>query len=276
MPPAQHGGPLWPQDQALSRVTSKIKQLLVEGKLVRVTMAGPLAHPKIIEAVGVLGGFDGIWIDQEHSAIPHQQLEILLLACRASGLDPFVRLAPTDYATVMRPMEAGASGIMAAMVRSAEQAQEIVRWAKYPPVGTRGLFQFNFESRYGTIDPQQHITACNRDRWVSIQIELPEAVEEVERIAQVEGVDWLFVGPGDLACTLGVPGQVLHSKCVSALERVSAACRAAGKPWGTLVRSPEHAAKCRELGCQLFSLASDMDFVQRGLQATRKMYEGMF
>ena len=79
-----------------------------------------------------------------------------------------------------------------------------------------------------------------------------------------------------MACTLGVPGQVLHPKCIAALQRVAAACKAAAKPWGTLCRSAEHAVKCRELGCQLFSLAGDMDLLHRGFQATKKLFAEFF
>src|SRR5206468_6889152 len=131
-------------------MNTTIKQRLAKGELVRVMMLGSLAHPKIIEVAGLLGDFHGVWLDQEHSAIPHAQLEHLLLACRAAALDAFVRLPPTDYATVMRPMEAGASGIMVAMIRTVEQVQQVVKWAKYPPAGTRGLFQANYEAGYQT------------------------------------------------------------------------------------------------------------------------------
>jgi 2-dehydro-3-deoxyglucarate aldolase/4-hydroxy-2-oxoheptanedioate aldolase len=237
---------------------------------------GSLPNPKLVEVAGLIGDLHGIWIDQEHSAIPHQQLELLLMACRAAGLDAFVRVPPTDYATVMRPMEAGASGVMAAMIRSVAQVHEVVQWAKYPPAGTRGLFQANYEAAYGTIDAAQHVANANRERWLAIQIETPEAVECVEAIAAVPEVDWLFVGPSDLACTLGVPGQVLHPKSVAATARVAAACKAARKPWGTLVRSSEHASKCLELGCQLFSLVGDMDLVHRGFQATKKMFAELY
>lgn len=253
-----------------------IKQRLAEGQLVRVISLGTLASPKLIEIAGVVGGFEGVWIDQEHSAIPHQQLEILILACRAAGLSSFVRVAPTDYPTVMRPMEAGAEGIMAAQIRTVAQVQQIVEWAKYPPLGTRGLYLANYEAGYGTADPQKHIESSNRDRWLCIQIETPEAVACAEQIAKVEGVDCLFVGPGDLACTLGVPGQVMHPKCIAALERVSAGAKAAGKPWAALTRSPEHAAKCRELGCRLFSLVADLDLIHRGFQSAKKAYADFF
>lgn len=253
-----------------------IKERLVNGEIVRVMFFGSLANPKLVEVAGVVGGFDGVWFDQEHSAISHQQLELLAMASRAAGLPCFVRLAPTDYATVMRPFEAGAEGVMAAQIRTVDQVKQIVEWAKYPPTGVRGLFLANYEAAYATCDQQTHVESCNRDRWLSIQIETPESVACVDRIAATEGVDWLFVGPGDLACTLGVTGQVMHPKCIDAMERVAAACKAANKPWGVLARSAEHAAKCRELGCQLFSLVGDMDLVHRGFQATKKMYAGFF
>ena len=253
-----------------------IEQRLKKGQIVRVMFLGSLASPKLIEVAGLVGNIHGVFIDQEHSDIPHHQLELLLMACRAAGLDALARVAPTDYATVMRPMEAGASGVMTAMIRTVEQAKQVVGWVKYPPRGARGLFQANYEAGYGTLDAAQHVERSNRERWLSIQIETPDAVECVEEIAAVDGVDWLFVGPGDLACTLGVPGQALHPRAVAAYERVAAACRGAGKPWGTLARSPEHAAKCRELGCQFFSLVGDMDLVHRGFAATKKMYADLF
>jgi 2-keto-3-deoxy-L-rhamnonate aldolase RhmA len=239
-------------------------------------LVGAVAHPKWVEILGLRGNIHGLWFDQEHSDIPHQQLEVLLMACRAAGLDAFARVAPTDYGAVMRPMEAGACGIMAAQVRSIEEVRRSVEWAKFPPQGTRGLFLGNFEAGYGTKDVAQHLADANRDRWVCIQIETPEAVAIADQIAALEGVDTLFVGPSDLACTLGVPGQVLHPKCLAALERVAAATRAAGKSWGILPRSVEHAHTCRELGCQLFSLAGDIDLIHRGIQATHELFADLF
>jgi 2-keto-3-deoxy-L-rhamnonate aldolase RhmA len=255
---------------------NSIKQRLLEGKLARAMFLGSLASPKLVEVAGLVGDLHAVWFDQEHSALPHQQLELLLMASRAAGLDAFARVPPTDYATIMRPMEAGASGVMVAMVRSVEQVRQIVQWAKYPPVGARGLFQANYEAGYGTFDAAQHVARANRERWLAIQIETPDAVECVEGIVAVPEVDWLFVGPSDLACTLGVPGQPLHPKSVAATARVAAACKAARKPWGTLARSPEHAAKCRELGCQFFSLVGDMELIHRGFQATKQLYAEYF
>ena len=99
-------------------MAKRLKELLAQGKLVRVFGLGQLCHPKFIDIIGQHGGYDAVWLDQEHAALSMAQIEHGCLAARASGLDSFVRLAPTDYATVMRPLEAGAGGIMAAQVRT--------------------------------------------------------------------------------------------------------------------------------------------------------------
>ena len=253
-----------------------IKERLRDGEEVRVITLASLAHPKLVEMAAILGGYHGLWVDQEHAAVPLRDLEHILMACRASGLDAFARVPPTDYATIMRPMEAGACGIMAAQIRTVEEVRQVVQWAKYPPQGVRGLFMANYEGGYGTAKPAEHIERCNRDRWVCIQIETPEAVDCVDEILAVEGVDSLFVGPADLSSTLGVPGEVMHPTCLAALETVARATKAAGKSWGVLSRTAEHALTCRQLGCQLFSLASDTDLIQRGFAATGEMFRDFF
>lgn len=253
-----------------------IKERLAAGKLVRIFAIGPLAIPKLIEAVGRTGEYHGVWIDQEHAALTQTEIEPLTLACRASGLDSYIRLAPTDYATVMRPLETGAGGIMAAQIRSLEQAKQVVSWAKFPPIGQRGLNLSNYEGDWGTANMAELVERANRLRWVSLQIETVEALESVEAIAKIPGVDHLFVGPADLSVALGVPGQFLHAKCIAALERISRASSAAGISWGILPRGLEHAKLCRKLGCQLFAFALDLAIVNAGLRSTRADYEEFF
>jgi 2-dehydro-3-deoxyglucarate aldolase/4-hydroxy-2-oxoheptanedioate aldolase len=253
-------------------MSGKIKQLLDAGQIVRTMHMGQLPSPKLIEVAAVLGGVDGVWIDQEHCDISTAQLEILLVACRAAKMDAFARVAPTDYATLMRPMEAGCSGVMVAQIRALDQVHQSVKWANYPPIGERGIYRGNSEGAWGTVDLATHVTQANRDRWLSVQIETTEAVEIVDQIAAVEGVDWLFVGPADLSVTLGVPGQFDHPDFLAALRRVSAACQAAGKPWGTLCRSVPYAAQSRELGCQLFTIYGDLDSFAAGLASRRDLF----
>ncbi len=253
-----------------------LKQKLAEGLEVRVMAVSAFPSPKLIEVAGMFGDLDGVWIDQEHSGLPNQELELLLLACRASGLDAFARVAPTDYATVMRPMEGGASGVMMAQVRRVAEVEQAVRWMKYNPVGERGMFLGNYEADFGSKSAAEHVADSNRDRWTVIQIETAEAVDCVEGIASVEGVDCLFVGPSDLSNNLGKPGNPMDSHVLNAIERIASAAKANGKSWGVLSKTEEFAIKCRELGCQLFSIAGDLDYVNRGISATKSLFPSFF
>ncbi len=252
---------------------SVIKDRLSSGKTVCAMHMIGYSTPKSLELITTLGNMHGVWIDQEHAAVPHQQLELFAMACRASGKDVFARVAPTDYATVMRPYEAGCSGVMIAQVRTMDEVNQAVEWAKYPPVGKRGFFGANYECRFGDVAMADQVTIGNRDRWLSIQIETPEAVDIADEIAATEGVDWLFVGPADLSVTLGVPGDFLNPKCVDALKHVGEATKRAGKAWGTLSRDVEHAQKCRELGAQFFSIYGDVDFLRVGLRTIEEKFK---
>lgn len=257
-------------------VAETIKSRLAEGKLVNIFAIGPIPSPKLIEIAAMSGGYHGVWIDEEHAALTLREVEVLAMACRSVGLDSYVRLAPVNYAAVMRAMETGVGGIMAAQVRSVKESKEIVQWAKFPPLGARGINTGNFEGEYGTRPLAKHIEITNRDRWLSVQIETLEALEAVEEIAAIEGIDHLFVGPADLSVALGVPGEFLHEKCIAALARVGKAVKAAGKSWGILARGAEHAAKCRELGCQLFAFGTDLGVAHQGFKAFREMYGEFF
>ncbi len=253
-----------------------IKQRLSSGEIVNVFSIGALPSPKLVELAALSGGYHAIWIDEEHAALSLQHIEVLALACRSVGLDSYVRLAPVNYAAVMRPMEAGVGGIMAAQVRSVAEVEQIVSWAKFPPLGQRGVNPSNFEGKYSTCKLAEHVVQCNRDRWLAVQIETLEALECVESIAAIEGIDHLFVGPADLSVALGVPGEFLHAKCVAALERISHATRSARKSWGILARGPEHASLCRKLGCQLFAYGNDLSVAMLGLKTLRETYQEFF
>jgi 2-dehydro-3-deoxyglucarate aldolase/4-hydroxy-2-oxoheptanedioate aldolase len=244
---------------------SLIKQRLDAGKIVRVMVFTSLSNPRTVEAAGLMANVHGFWFDQEHSALSHQQLELMAMAARAAGVDTFSRVAPTDYAAVMRPYEAGCSGVMAAQVQTVDEVKHIVSWSRFAPIGSRGTFSGNYECQFGKTPLDEYVSAANSERWLAIQIETASALEAVDEIAAIQGVDLLFVGPADLSVNLLVPGEFLHPKCIAALESVSAACQRSGKPWGVLCPTVEHARTCRDLGAQLFSLHSDTGCFRRGI-----------
>lgn len=253
----------------------RLKEALAQGKLVRVFGVGQLCHPKIVEIIGMHGGFDAVWLDQEHAGISIEQIEQACLAARATGLDSFVRLAPTDYATVMRSLEAGAGGIMAAQVRSSAQAEDVMQWSKFYPRGLRGVNGGGVDGRYGTIPMPDYMKRANDETFVAIQIEHISAVEEVEKIAALKDIDILFIGPADLGQSMGLVGDWDHPKIWQAIERVAKAARANGIHWAILPRSAAYAKRCVDLGCRMLSVGLDMWAMQRGLKAFLTEFEAV-
>ncbi len=255
---------------------TRLKELLKQDKLVRVFCLGQLCNAKLVEIVGLQGGYDAVWLDSEHGGLTNEQIEQATRAARACGLDTFVRLAPTDYASVMRPLEAGAGGIMAAQVRSARQTEEIVQWAKFHPRGLRGINNTGVDSHFGLMPFPDYLRQANAQTFIAIQIENTEALEDVERIAAVKDVDVLFVGPADLSQSMGLPGEWEHARLWQALERVAQAARQNKIHWAILPPSLAYARRCVEMGCRMLSLGLDVWLVQRGVKAFQSEYAEFF
>jgi 2-dehydro-3-deoxyglucarate aldolase/4-hydroxy-2-oxoheptanedioate aldolase len=254
----------------------RIKELLARGEVVRLFGVGQLCSPKLIEIVGEHGGFDGLWLDVEHAGLGMRDVELATLAARAHGLDHFVRLPATDYAAIMRPLEAGAGGVMVSMVRSAAEAEQAVRWAKFWPRGERGLNGGNRDGRFGLAPIAEYVARANAETFVGIQIETAGAIEAVAEIAAVPDVDLLFVGPADISQVLGVPGDFENPRCLAVIDRIAAACARAGKPWGIVPRGPEYAARMQRLGCRMFVLGFDIHALHAGIRAAKDRYAPFF
>jgi len=255
---------------------ARLKELLAQGKLVRVFALGQLCHPKLVEMVGWQGDFDAVWLDQEHAGLTIGQIEEAARAARGCGLDTFVRLAATDYASVMRALEAGAGGIMAAMVQSAQEVEQILRWAKFHPRGLRGVNGTGVDGRYGALPWRAYFEQANRDSVVAVQIECAEGLEEVEGIAAVPGVDFLFIGPADLSQSMGIPCQWDHPDLWTAIERVAAACELRNRPWAILPIGPAFAKRAVDLGCRMLSIGIDAWAITRGIVTFKDEYAEYF
>lgn len=254
----------------------RLKELLAQNKMIRVFAVGQLCDPKIIEILGMEGGFDAVWLDNEHAGLTIPQIEQATRAARAVGLASFVRLSATDYATVMRPLEAGAGGIMAAQVRSARETENIVGWAKFFPQGLRGFNGSGVDGRYGTMTPADYVARANADTFIAIQIEHIDALNDVERIAAVPNVDVLFIGPADLGQSMGILGDWNNPQVWQAIERVARAAQAHGIHWAILPPTADYARRCVDLGCRMLSLGIDTWVVQRGIRAFKKEFEAHF
>ena len=253
-----------------------IKQRLGRGEILKVAAVGRIVHHNLIQMLGIHGGFEALWFDQEHMDFPTEKLEVGTLACRAMGMDSFVRLAPTDYAVVTRALEAGAGGVMAAQVHSAAEAEQIVKWAKFHPRGYRGLNTAGWDARFATVPPAKFAEQSNRESFIAIQIETAEALAECEQIAAIDGVDLLFLGPADMSQNLGVIGDFMNPKCLAAIDQISAACAKHKKPWGVVPVNPEYAEMCVSKGCRMLSVGADVRIINAGIDSIKKAYGKFF
>lgn len=251
-------------------------ELLAGDELIRVFAMGRMMHPLIVEMFGLAGGFHGFWLDQEHTSATTEQLTVAALAARANDFDCFVRVPPTGYWQVTQCLEAGAGGVMAAQIHSVEQAAQFVSWARFAPLGIRGMNNGGRDANYTHIPPAQFLEAANRDTFIAIQIETLRALAQADEIAALDGVDLLFIGPVDLSLALGVVGQFHHDKLWEAINAVAAVCRKHGKAWGAVTPDPQFADRAVESGCRMPTLGNDVLALRRGIEAIRGAFEHQF
>jgi 2-keto-3-deoxy-L-rhamnonate aldolase RhmA len=257
-------------------MATPLKTLLARDSLIRVFGLGHLCSPRLVEMVGFLGGFDAVWFDQEHAGLTLPQIDEASRAARAVGLDSFVRLPASDYATVMRPLEAGAGGVMASMIRSVREVENLVSWARFHPEGMRGVNGTGVDGHYGNLAMLDYFQQANAQTVIGVQIEHVDAVSHLEAITAVVGVDFLFIGPADLSQSMGIPGQWEHPRLWQAIDRVASICAERKMPWAILPLGPAFARRCVKLGCRMLSIGIDSWVVQRGLRAFQNEYEEFF
>ncbi len=177
-------------------------------------------------------GYDGLWVDGEHRAWDATAQREMILRHHLAGIDCVFRPSAVEKADLSRVLEDGASALMIPMVNTPERARDLVQAAKFPPLGDRGLDGSGLDAQFWVGRSADYLEQANRETALILQIETPQAVERVEEIASVEGVDILFMGPGDLSVRLGCAPSLQEPKLRAVLERMAAACARHGKPWG--------------------------------------------
>jgi 4-hydroxy-2-oxoheptanedioate aldolase len=253
-----------------------MKHRLRNGERLVVFSVGRMFHHNIVQFLGMQGGWDGFWIDTEHGGLTARDVEIAAMAGRAHGLDSFVRVPPTDYASVTRCFEGGATGVMGSQITSAAHAEQFVQWAHFAPRGRRGLNPLGYDGGFGSVPMAEFTARASREAFVAIQVETVGALEEVDDIAAIDGVDLLFVGPSDLSQALGVIGDFEHERCLAAVDRIAAACKANGKQWGAVTPSVGYAEMVIDKGASLISPTNDVKLVAAGLASVRAQFGMLF
>lgn len=251
--------------------TSRLKKLLRDGHLPNVLKIN-LSDPRVIEIVG-LCGLDAVWLCTEHVPNDWLSLENQIRAARVHDMDTLVRVGRGSYSDYIRPFEAGATGIIVPHVASEEEARQIVEWVRFHPVGKRALDGGNIDGNFCLMSTREYINHSNQERLVILQIESPEALEEVEKIAAVPGFDGLLFGPGDFSHRVGQVGQLRIPEVVAARKRVAAAAQKYGKFAMTAGLIAEFSELVAE-GYRVFGIGADVVAVSSYIKQRLQLVSG--
>jgi 4-hydroxy-2-oxoheptanedioate aldolase len=221
-----------------------------------------LANPYTAEICADIG-YDWLMFDCEHSPNTLQTLLSQLQAVAAYPVEPIVRPPSHDPAIIKQYLDLGVRTLLVPMVDSAEQARQIVAATRFPPNGIRGIASATSRaSRFGTM--ANYLQETHKDLCVITQIESRQALDDIEAIAAVDGVDALFVGPGDLAGSLGHLGDPGHPEVRTAIENALARIKATGKPAGVFAASGEQAKAYFAAGVAFVSVGTDIGLLSKG------------
>ncbi len=212
-------------------------------------------------------GFEWFMIDTEHAQVNPETLAAMVSVLGDRGPTPLVRVGNVDQYLVKQALDSGSQGVLVPLVSTEAQAKTVVAFAKYPPDGVRGAAAAA-SSRYG-IELASYLRSANAETLVGVQIETKEALDHLDAIAGVDGVDLLFVGPQDLTLSLGLLDDRKNPKVREAMSRVVEVCERHGKVPGTLAIDPEEKRVAVELGFRFISLASDVRFLIDGARFHR-------
>lgn len=250
---------------------SRILKLLREGLFPTVLKIN-LSDPRITEIAG-LSGVDAVWLCQEHVPNDWIGIENQIRAARLHKIDSLVRVSRGSYSDYVRPFEAGATGIMVPHVATADDARQVVEWTRFHPLGKRALDGGNIDGQFCLLPMDDYLKHSNTERIIILQIESPEALENVEEIAAVPGFDMLVFGPGDFSHRLGKPGQINDPVVVAARKRIAAAARKHGK-YAMVAGLMAPFAELVAEGHQLFGIGADVVAISGYVKQRLELIQG--
>ncbi|MBN1867037.1 aldolase [Candidatus Sumerlaeota bacterium] len=227
------------------------------------TMLQDVRDPFVIQLVAA-AGLDFVIIDTEHGTYDNERVADLVKLARALGVIPIVRVVAPTYEHLCPRLDAGARGLILPRIEDAEAVERAVRCTKYPPLGCRGFVSLKGQTDYVRPDIVLHIEESNAVNFVIPQIELAAALDNLDSILSVDGVDIAMVGPADLAVGLGHPGKMDTPDEIEWIENVIEACGRHGVAPGIHVGSIDSAVEWKKKGMRFVSCGADCGFLQAG------------
>jgi 2-keto-3-deoxy-L-rhamnonate aldolase RhmA len=223
-------------------------------------------------------GFDAIYFDLQHSTIPEEAVGEIAAAAVNIGITPIVRIPKGGYGTALRLLDAGALGIVVPDIVTADDAMEAVSYCKFAPLGNRSNAGRYPHFGYRALPTPEARRILQENTLLITMVESIAALENIDAIAAVPGVDIIHIGSSDLSSDLGVPGENMHPKVIEAIKRVVDACRKHGKipgMGGLGGGNPKRYAEVVKLGARFFSAGNDWALMMTAFEERVKMLRGL-
>lgn len=243
-----------------------VKNKLAKGGSAYGTMVFELASPGLPAALAAVGAEFALY-DMEHSGFTMDEMKRQFAYCRGIGLVPIVRPPEKSYAAVSSLLDLGAMGLMLQMVESKEEAEEIVRWTRYPPRGVRGAMFGGAHDDYRGGDLAQKMKVADSRTLVLAMIETRKGVENMDAILSVPGIDAGHLGQFDLSLSLGIPGQFDRKEIQGTIDGLVASCRKHGKTAACMAPTLDTALEWQARGFRMISYSYDTGLLQSGLRS---------
>lgn len=207
--------------------------------------------------ISAIMGFDCVWVDQEHIGQDWSTIASHVWASKAHDTDLMVRVSRGSYSDYIRPLELDATGILVPHVMNLEDAKRVIHMTRFHPIGRRPIDGGNADAQYTAMDFGDYLQHASEQRFIALQIEDPEPLDDLEEIAQLEGFDMLFFGPGDFSQGIGAPGDFNHPRLVDARRRVADVANKYGK-FAATVGTPASIDSLLEMGYHFVSMGADV------------------
>ncbi|MGQ0704317.1 MAG: HpcH/HpaI aldolase family protein [Gemmatimonadales bacterium] len=244
---------------------NRLRARLAEGRVLIGTMVVELRQPSVMSLLAD-AGLEFVLIDTEHGPFSIETIADLCRAARVAGVTPIVRVPELTYTHVTQPLDAGAQGIMLPRVTGPEQIEFCLECMKYVPQGRRGVVLARGHTGFRAGPLAEVLAAMNRETFLVVQIETAEALDRLDELLPVPGVDAALVGPTDLSVALGVPGQMDHPTLVGAIERTLERCTAHSVVPAIHTNDVALTAAWAHRGMRMVSIASEAALLMAGVR----------
>ena len=254
----------------MSLEKNRISSLLEEKKTVKGSFVFTM-EPAFVEIMGY-AGLDFVLIDTEHSPSTATEVVNLVRAAEIAGVEPIIRVSANNPELILQALDIGARGILVPRINTGTAAQAVVRAAKYSPLGERGMAGIVRAAKYGFLPGEEYISAANKNIFIMVQIEEIEAVRNLSEILSVDGIDAIFIGPADLAQSMGLTGQFDHPEFCSTVATIISQAQKAGKPVSMFFPDAATAKEGEKAGVQILTVGGDTILLA---EATKKLIQDL-